>query len=56
MARQVRAQVGVEQPRGRAVRARVEIIIRACEQGIPVFCEKPVASTVAETVKVLEAS
>ncbi|MFC4008236.1 Gfo/Idh/MocA family oxidoreductase [Nonomuraea purpurea] len=33
-----------------------ELIIRACERGIPAFCEKPVAATVAETVKVLEAS
>ncbi|MFI7636569.1 Gfo/Idh/MocA family oxidoreductase [Nonomuraea sp. NPDC049400] len=33
-----------------------ELIMKACELGIPVFCEKPVASTVAETVKVLETS
>jgi myo-inositol 2-dehydrogenase/D-chiro-inositol 1-dehydrogenase len=33
-----------------------ELIIKACEKGIPVFCEKPVAGTVEETVKVLEAS
>ncbi|MEV0615035.1 Gfo/Idh/MocA family oxidoreductase [Nonomuraea sp. NPDC050404] len=33
-----------------------ELIIKACERGIPVFCEKPVASTVADTVKVLEAA
>ncbi|WP_344877256.1 Gfo/Idh/MocA family protein [Nonomuraea antimicrobica] len=33
-----------------------ELIVRACERGLPVFCEKPVAATVAETVKVLEAS
>ncbi|MFG6196485.1 Gfo/Idh/MocA family oxidoreductase [Nonomuraea sp. JJY05] len=33
-----------------------ELIIKACEKGIPVFCEKPVAGTVDETVKVLEAS
>ncbi|MFF4619529.1 Gfo/Idh/MocA family protein [Nonomuraea jabiensis] len=33
-----------------------ELIVKACEKGIPVFCEKPVAGTVDETVKVLEAS
>ncbi|MGW0804252.1 Gfo/Idh/MocA family protein [Nonomuraea sp. NPDC002799] len=33
-----------------------ELIVKACERGLPVFCEKPVAGTVAETVKVLEAS
>ncbi|MGN9840800.1 Gfo/Idh/MocA family protein [Nonomuraea sp. H19] len=33
-----------------------ELIIKACERGIPAFCEKPVAGTVAETVKVLEAA
>ncbi|MBF8192813.1 Gfo/Idh/MocA family oxidoreductase [Nonomuraea sp. K274] len=33
-----------------------ELIVRACERGIPAFCEKPVAGTVAETVKVLEAA
>ncbi|MFF0867335.1 Gfo/Idh/MocA family oxidoreductase [Nonomuraea sp. NPDC003560] len=33
-----------------------ELLIRACERGVPVLCEKPVAGTVAETVKVLEAS
>ncbi|MEO3805866.1 Gfo/Idh/MocA family oxidoreductase [Nonomuraea sp. B1E8] len=32
-----------------------ELIVRACALGIPVFCEKPVAGTVDETVKVLEA-
>ncbi|MEV5329445.1 Gfo/Idh/MocA family oxidoreductase [Nonomuraea sp. N2-4H] len=31
-----------------------DLIIAACERGIPAFCEKPVAGTVAETVKVLE--
>ncbi|WP_043631444.1 Gfo/Idh/MocA family protein [Nonomuraea candida] len=31
-----------------------ELIIKACDRGIPAFCEKPVASTVAETVKVLQ--
>ncbi|MEU1392926.1 MULTISPECIES: Gfo/Idh/MocA family oxidoreductase [unclassified Nonomuraea] len=33
-----------------------ELLIRACELGVPVLCEKPAAGTVAETVKVLEAS
>ncbi|MER6579420.1 Gfo/Idh/MocA family oxidoreductase [Nonomuraea sp. NPDC001023] len=33
-----------------------ELLIRACERGVPVLCEKPVAGTVAETLKVLEAS
>ncbi|MGW3345060.1 Gfo/Idh/MocA family protein [Nonomuraea rubra] len=32
-----------------------ELIMKACRLGIPVFCEKPVAGTVADTVKVLEA-
>lgn len=31
-----------------------ELIVKACELGIPAFCEKPVAGTVAETVKVME--
>ncbi|MFC4122283.1 Gfo/Idh/MocA family oxidoreductase [Nonomuraea zeae] len=33
-----------------------ELIIRACERGVPAFCEKPVAGTVADTVKVLESA
>lgn len=33
-----------------------ELVVRACELGVPAFCEKPVAGTAAETVKVLEAS
>nr|WP_055508267.1 Gfo/Idh/MocA family oxidoreductase [Nonomuraea pusilla] len=33
-----------------------ELIVKACELGVPAFCEKPVAGTVAETVKVLESS
>ncbi|MGP4095769.1 Gfo/Idh/MocA family protein [Nonomuraea sp. KM90] len=33
-----------------------ELIVKACERGIPAFCEKPVAGTVADTVKVLESS
>ncbi|HEX4812080.1 MAG TPA: Gfo/Idh/MocA family oxidoreductase [Nonomuraea sp.] len=33
-----------------------ELIIKACAQGIPAFCEKPVAATVPETLKVLEAA
>nr|SBP00877.1 Myo-inositol 2-dehydrogenase [Nonomuraea gerenzanensis] len=32
-----------------------ELIMKACRLGVPVFCEKPVAGTVADTVKVLEA-
>ncbi|NHU85946.1 Gfo/Idh/MocA family oxidoreductase [Kocuria sp. JC486] len=32
------------------------LILRALEAGIPVFCEKPVASTVAEALPVLEAA
>ncbi|MDH2428837.1 Gfo/Idh/MocA family oxidoreductase [Sphaerisporangium sp. TRM90804] len=31
-----------------------ELITRACEAGIPVFCEKPVAPTIEETVRVAE--
>ncbi len=33
-----------------------DLILRACARGIPVFCEKPAAGTVAETLKVLEAA
>ncbi|MCK2213134.1 Gfo/Idh/MocA family oxidoreductase [Actinomadura sp. ATCC 31491] len=33
-----------------------ELIVRACELGVPVFCEKPAAGTVEETLKVLEAA
>ncbi|MGR6914589.1 Gfo/Idh/MocA family protein [[Actinomadura] parvosata] len=33
-----------------------ELIMKACRLGLPVFCEKPVAGTVAETVKVLESA
>ncbi|PZG02648.1 Gfo/Idh/MocA family protein [Nonomuraea aridisoli] len=31
-----------------------ELIVKACRRGVPVFCEKPVAGTVPDTVKVLE--
>ncbi|MEU4545309.1 Gfo/Idh/MocA family protein [Nonomuraea dietziae] len=33
-----------------------DLLIKACRRGIPVFCEKPVAPTVEETIKVLKAS
>ncbi|MEW9553570.1 Gfo/Idh/MocA family oxidoreductase [Nonomuraea sp. NPDC050783] len=33
-----------------------ELILKACELGVPVFCEKPAAGTVTETLKVLEAA
>ncbi len=32
-----------------------ELLMKACRLGIPVFCEKPVAPTVEETVQVLKA-
>ncbi|TYB62677.1 dehydrogenase [Nonomuraea sp. PA05] len=32
-----------------------ELIMKACRLGVPAFCEKPVAGTVGDTVKVLEA-
>ncbi|MEU4580221.1 Gfo/Idh/MocA family oxidoreductase [Nonomuraea sp. NPDC023979] len=33
-----------------------ELLVRACERRIPVFCEKPAAPTVAETIRVAEAA
>ncbi|WP_248961614.1 Gfo/Idh/MocA family protein [Sphaerisporangium perillae] len=33
-----------------------ELILRACEAGIPVFCEKPVAPGIEETARVVEAA
>ncbi|MFC7388341.1 Gfo/Idh/MocA family protein [Sphaerisporangium rhizosphaerae] len=33
-----------------------ELILRACEAGVPVFCEKPVAPTIEETTRVLRAA
>jgi myo-inositol 2-dehydrogenase / D-chiro-inositol 1-dehydrogenase len=32
------------------------LLMRACAQGVPVFCEKPVAAGVEDTVRVLEAA
>ncbi|WP_214412557.1 Gfo/Idh/MocA family protein [Sphaerisporangium fuscum] len=32
-----------------------ELILRACEAGVPVFCEKPVAPDIGETTRVVEA-
>ncbi|SDJ54731.1 myo-inositol 2-dehydrogenase / D-chiro-inositol 1-dehydrogenase [Nonomuraea maritima] len=32
-----------------------DLILRAARQGVPAFCEKPVAPTLSETVKVLDA-
>jgi myo-inositol 2-dehydrogenase / D-chiro-inositol 1-dehydrogenase len=32
------------------------LLVRACAQGVPVFCEKPVAAGVDDTVRVLEAA
>ncbi|MEV4222271.1 Gfo/Idh/MocA family oxidoreductase [Nonomuraea sp. NPDC049725] len=33
-----------------------ELLVRACERRIPVFCEKPAAPTVVETIRVAEAA
>ncbi|MCW2878585.1 MAG: Inositol 2-dehydrogenase [Sphaerisporangium sp.] len=33
-----------------------ELILRACDAGIPVFCEKPVAPGIEETTRVMEAA